>query len=162
MFDGMIDIEEKLALVPTLLSSNHKKPTKKDLEAAAVQACVMEAVAFIAGEPWSDHPQCTCPIITAFMIRWNDRLSSDELRNDLLRPLIPLLIGTRSTREVQTARAHLAVDWSVRHHTPKLCRHFGLNDLADKLEALEPIVNKQTASRAQDLVRRMCALKAPQ
>ena len=144
-------IEEALAKIPALLSSNHEKPTKAQIEKANVQACVMEAVAFIAGEPWSDHPECTCPVITAFMIRWNDRLSSDDLRNDLLRPLIPLLIGARSTPKVAQARAYLAVDWSVRWRTPKLCRIVGLNELATKLEALEPITDAKSASSARDI-----------
>ena len=26
-------------------------------------ACVMEAAAYIAGEDWSDHPDCTSPVI---------------------------------------------------------------------------------------------------
>ena len=34
--------------------------------------CVMEAVAFVAGEEWSDHPVCACPVISAFMRAWND------------------------------------------------------------------------------------------
>jgi hypothetical protein len=25
--------------------------------------CVMEAVSYVAGEPWSDTPQCACPVI---------------------------------------------------------------------------------------------------
>ncbi len=48
----------------------------------------MEAAAFIAGEPWSDHPACVCPVIAAFMRSWNDGLS-DKDRNRLLLPLIP-------------------------------------------------------------------------
>ncbi len=36
--------------------------------------CVMEAVSYVAGEPWSDAPQCACPVITAFMVSWNDSL----------------------------------------------------------------------------------------
>ena len=29
--------------------------------------CVMEAVAYIAREPWSDHPVCVSPAIASFM-----------------------------------------------------------------------------------------------
>ncbi len=29
--------------------------------------CVMEAVAVVAGEKWSDHPQCASPVISAFL-----------------------------------------------------------------------------------------------
>ena len=51
--------------------------------------CVMEAAAYVAGEPWSDHPVCACPVITAFMIAWNDALPNDAERDRLLKPLIP-------------------------------------------------------------------------
>ncbi|MEZ5421018.1 MAG: hypothetical protein R2708_27265, partial [Vicinamibacterales bacterium] len=71
--------------------------------------CVMEAVAFVAGEPWSDHPACACPVIGAFLRAWNDGLPDDE-RDRLLRPLIPRLINTRSTRAVEQRRADLALD----------------------------------------------------
>jgi hypothetical protein len=36
--------------------------------------CVMEAVAYISGEPFSDHPACASPILSAFLRRWNDDL----------------------------------------------------------------------------------------
>lgn len=47
--------------------------------------CIMEAVAFVSGEPWSDHPECACPVIGAFLRTWNDALP-DNQRTDLLRP----------------------------------------------------------------------------
>ncbi len=37
--------------------------------------CIMEAVAFMAGEPWSDSPACASPVIAAFLRSWNDALS---------------------------------------------------------------------------------------
>ena len=40
--------------------------------------CVMEAVAFVAGEPWGDHPECACPIIGAFLRSWNDSLPTEN------------------------------------------------------------------------------------
>ena len=65
--------------------------------------CVMEAVSYVAGEPWSDSPECACPVIAAFLRSWNDALPDDQ-RNDLLRPLIPLLIGTHATPAVEQRR----------------------------------------------------------
>lgn len=73
--------------------------------------CVMEAVAWLAGETHSDHPTCACPVISGFLRRLNDRLP-DDLRQQL-KPLIPRLIGSRSTdRAVVLRRAHLAADWA--------------------------------------------------
>ena len=51
--------------------------------------CVMEAVAYVAGEPWSDHPQCACPVLTSFLISWNDAL--DDVTRQRLKPYIPRL-----------------------------------------------------------------------
>ena len=81
-------------------------------------ACVMELVAYVAGEKWSDAPQCACPVISAFMVSWNDALA-EEPRNRLLKPLIPLLVGTRSTKQVEKRRSYMALDWLIRVFTPK-------------------------------------------
>jgi hypothetical protein len=81
--------------------------------------CVMEAVAYVAGEPWSDSPTCACPVISAFLRAWNDSLSSDAERDRLLKPLIPQLIDTRSTKTVEEKRSYLVLDWLVRVYTPK-------------------------------------------
>lgn len=40
--------------------------------------CIMEAVAYVAGEPFSDHPQCASRLLTSFLIRLNDRLDDDD------------------------------------------------------------------------------------
>ena len=61
-------------------------------------ACVMELVSYIADEPWSDHPECACPVITSFMITWNDALPDNKERDRLLAPLIPKIVGTRGSR----------------------------------------------------------------
>jgi hypothetical protein len=71
--------------------------------------CVMEAVAYVAGEPWSDSPQCASPVIAAFLRSWNDSLG-DEPRNRLLKPLIPLLVGTKASDEVEEKRSYMALD----------------------------------------------------
>ena len=80
--------------------------------------CVMEAVSYVAGEPWSEAPQCACPVITNFLMNWNDTLP-DADRTRLLRPLIPLIVGTRSTKEVEERRSYMALDWLIRVFVPK-------------------------------------------
>jgi hypothetical protein len=100
--------------------------------------CVMEAVSYVAGEPWSDIPQCACPVIATFLRGWNDALP-DDLRTDLLRGLIPRLVGTKSTPEVELKRSLLAADWLVRIHTPAWLRLAGLNAQAESLSGLPEI-----------------------
>src|SRR6185312_3074701 len=83
---GQIQIDQKrLARVKALSLGAHGNV--KD------GMCAMEAVAYVAREPWSDHPECACPVLSAFMRSWNDGLPDDE-RTSLLLPLIPRLVGT--------------------------------------------------------------------
>ncbi len=79
----------------------------------------MEAVAYVAGEPWSDHPVCACPVLTSFMVAWNDGLPNDAERDRLLKPLVEQLIDTRSTPAVEERRSYMVLDWLIRVHTPK-------------------------------------------
>ena len=102
------------------------------------QACVMEAVAFVAGEPWSDHPECACPVISTFLRAWNDALPDDE-RDTLLRPLIPRLIGTRGGNDIESRRSLMAADWLVRTHAVAWLRLAGLAVHADALATLPEI-----------------------
>ena len=123
---------ERLARVTNLASGDH-------LDESAM--CAMEAAAYIAGEPWSDHPECVCPVLGAFMRSWNDGLPSDAERNRLLLPLIPRLIGTRGSPALEQRRATMAADWLVRVHTPAWLRLAKLDTQAAALEALPEVVD---------------------
>ena len=101
-------------------------------------ACAMEAVAYVAGEPWSDHPACACPVLGVFMRFWNDGLPDDE-RDALLRPLVPLLIGTKSSEATEERRALMAADWLIRVHTTAWLRLAKLDEQVASLEALPEI-----------------------
>ena len=104
-------------------------------------ACILESrPPTVAGDPWSDHPACACPVITAFLISWNDALPDDE-RDALLRPLIPRVVGTRANATVERRRALLAADWLVRVHTPAWLRLAQLDAHAAALEALPEITD---------------------
>ena len=94
-------IASKLAEVMgwTLRSGGHEP---QQIESG--EACVMEAVAFVAGLPLSDSPECCCPVIASFMRAWNDGLPCDADRDRLLKPLIEQLVGTRSTAQVEERR----------------------------------------------------------
>lgn len=83
--------------------------------------CVMEAVAFVAGESWSDHPECVCPVIATFLRSWNDGLPNDAERDRLLKSLIPLVVNTRN-EALEEKRSLLCADWLVRVHTPAWLR----------------------------------------
>jgi hypothetical protein len=57
-------------------------------------ACFMELASFLAGERWSDHPQCTHPLLAMLARAVND-LTSDGAR-PRLAPMIPSVIGLNS------------------------------------------------------------------
>jgi hypothetical protein len=70
-------------LVPVLSRGKHRSPRKG--------ACFMEFASFLAGEPWSDHPDCTHPLLAALARDINDHIG-DEARREIA-PLAPEVIG---------------------------------------------------------------------
>lgn len=136
-------IEERLTALDTLTlgSGSHR-----DLEHGA---CVMEAVAYVAGEPWTDHPACASPVITAFLLNWNDSLRSNDERDRLIKPLVPLVVGTRTTKADETRRAWMATDWLVREQAPAWLRLAGLTEHAHALENLSALKGRASAVKAQ-------------
>jgi hypothetical protein len=97
----------------------------------------MEAVAYVAGERWSDRPQCASPVIAAFVRRWNDHL--DPAQRQVLKTYIPRLVGSRGTAAEEVQREWMALDWLVHDLNPMWLRVAGLADLADVLVALPEI-----------------------
>jgi hypothetical protein len=124
--------DARLAEIPTLKSGKHNSIDDG--------ACLLEAVSWIAGEPFSDHPQCVCPVLGAFGRAWNDSLD-DETRNRILAPFVPLLVGTKSTKAVAELRAWMAADWLIRTYAPAWLRLAGLADHADALTSADVIVD---------------------
>ena len=120
--------------------------TKRDAEAL----CVMEAVAWVAGEPHSDHPVCACPVIGAFLRQWNDSISTDEARTRLLKPLVPRLVGSKSTEAVEVRRSYLALDWLAREYAPAwLSLRNDLKAHAVALRGLAPLTDTASCAAAQ-------------
>lgn len=87
--------------------------------------CAMEVVSCIAGEPFSAHPNCACPMVSTFMIGFNDSLTSNKDRDLWLKPLIPYIIDSKVLLEnghedmdVQIKRAIIAGDFVLRKFVP--------------------------------------------
>lgn len=97
--------------------------------------CVTEAVAFVAGEPHSDHPACLSPVLGAFLRSRNDGLPSDEERDRRLKRFVPRVIGTAGDGHDEE-RAWMATDWLVRVHTPAFLDAAGLTAHASSLRGL--------------------------
>jgi hypothetical protein len=73
-------------IVPVLSRGKHRNPKKG--------ACFMELASFLAGEPWSDHPSCTHPLLAALARDINDHVSDAGRRK--LGVLVPEVIGLTS------------------------------------------------------------------
>ena len=70
----------------------------------------MEAVSWLAREPWSDRPSCSCPVMGEYLRSWNDNCT-DDVRQELKR-YIPRLVGTNDGKT--EARTWILVDWALR------------------------------------------------
>jgi len=70
-------------VLPILSRGKHRSPRKG--------ACFMEFASLLAGEPWSDHPACTHPLLAAVARHVNDHTS--EVGRARLAELIPSVIG---------------------------------------------------------------------
>ena len=140
----MTIVEERLAYLESLQLEvgAHAAPNN-----GLAHACVMEAVAYVAGEPWSDNPECSSPVIAAFLRSWNDSLGDED--RQMLKPLIPRLVDTRASIEIEYKRAWMATDWLVRECAPAFLRLGGLSGQAELLEKLTPVLSTEAAVAAQ-------------
>lgn len=71
--------------MPVLSRGKHRTPKRG--------ACFMELASVLAGEPWSDHPACTHPLLAQLARHVNDLTTDDGRR--LLPPLVPSVVGRR-------------------------------------------------------------------
>jgi hypothetical protein len=137
-------LEERLPYLDKIQLGHGSHPAPSN---GMVEACVMEAVAYIAGEPWSDHPECASRVISSFLVSWNDSLPDAD--RQMLKPFIPRLVGTRTTKADEETRAWMLTDWLARECAPAWMRLAGLTDQAEMVEALAPITSAASAKKAQ-------------
>lgn len=110
--------------------------------------CAMEMVAWLAGEPHSDEPECACPVIGALVRCLNDSIASASERERLLRPLIPVLVNSRSSAAIEQARAMLVADAAVREVAPRILRRSYREADARALAAATPVRTRADAFAA--------------
>jgi hypothetical protein len=72
-------------VMPVLSRGKHRSPRKG--------ACFMELAAYLAGERWSDHPDCTHPVLAKLAREVNDHI--DDYGRERIAPLIPDVIGLK-------------------------------------------------------------------
>lgn len=112
--------------------------------------CLMEAVACLAGEPWSDDPACVSPTIAAVLRHVNDGMTFSELQT--LKPFIRRVIGTRTTDADELIRAWMTTDWLVRTFAPAWLDVAGLTAEATSLRALPALTSDDVAAAAMPTI----------
>jgi hypothetical protein len=108
----------------------------------------MELVSYMAHEEFSDHPDCTCPVIASFIRSWNDGMNDSD-RNRILKPILPKIIGTASTDEIQQRRAWMATDFMCRQLLPAFLRLAKLNEDAVAIQNLPPFASPESLKGAK-------------
>jgi hypothetical protein len=110
--------------------------------------CVMEAVAYFAGEPFSDHPDCVCPVIGAFLRSWNDGV--DDAFRQRLKPYIPRVVGTADAHAEE--RSWLAMDWIIREYLPTWLELAKITATATALRNSPPILGPTALANVTGLL----------
>ena len=130
---------------------------------ASAGVSLMEAVSALAGEPWSNSPSCTSPVIAAYARSLNDWLPDDERQR--LKAYIPRLVGTAEP-DLELRRGFACADAAVRVFAPLAFAAAGLVEEAAKLGALAPVDRESAASArsaaesAESAARSAAALSA--
>ena len=120
--------------------SNGKHTTPED------GTCLLEAVSWLSGETFTDHPACVGSVLAEYGRIVNDSMEDDATRNKYLIPLIPLLIGTSGSAALEQLRMFAIVDFTVRELLPMVLDKINYVEDAEKLRKLEPITDKPSAT----------------
>jgi len=108
--------------------------------------CFMEMVAWFAGEKHSDKPDCASNVLGTYGIGLNDRMP-DDVRDRLLKPVVPMIAGTFDPANEQPRAKFLAM-WSVNKVLPIILRLRGYEELAVRCEAAKDLVEARSAADA--------------
>jgi hypothetical protein len=128
-----------LDALPPLAAGGHSDDDKA--------VCAMEALARACGLGTTDSPGCASPVIGAFCRSLNDSLPNDGERDRLIRPLLPLMVGTADDGK-DAVRMYLCADRAVRVFAADALESAGLLDEAKKLRAVAPVVDAASAARS--------------
>jgi hypothetical protein len=71
--------------------------------------CVVELSSMVAGESFSDRPDCVCQVIAAYLRAWNDRAGYAQRQR--LVPYATRVIGSRADRATTRRRRDLCLVW---------------------------------------------------
>lgn len=118
----------------------------------------------------TDEMECACPVLRRLAIRLNDTewWKSNEERTEVLRPIIPLLLDSRGSRDLTQKRAYFVADQAVRVLTPIRLEYIAKHSKSERvktenaagakaLRELAPITDAGTAQTAREVCRKLKA-----
>jgi hypothetical protein len=115
------------------------------------QFSLVEAVAYVAGEPWSSEPQCASPVLCDYCIQIGaieDAPYGPDIRKRLV-PYIPRLVDSRGTPAQEEWRGWLALDSLLRQAFPLWLDLAGLSEHATRLRALPTQTEERAVRRSE-------------
>lgn len=119
--------------------------------------CLMEAISYIAGEPWSDRPRCVSPLLVGYGRMVNDL--TDPHTRQKLKALIPSLLGTgRDRHQAQTddsERTFLLASSMMRRWLPDFLERKAHFKLEQKVRLLPAVVDDRSAAEVRNLLNDM-------
>ena len=114
----------KTLKLPPLSKGKHQSPEDG--------LCAMEMVAYLERLPHSDAPECTCLLLSEYVVKINDVCSDSD--REKLKPYLPRLVGTVSPAHEQ-ARAEIFAWAAIHRFAPMALEQVGLRDDAELLRS---------------------------
>jgi hypothetical protein len=71
--------------------------------------CVVELSSMIAGEKFTDRPDCVCPVIGSFLRCWNDKVGYADRQR--LYPYATQVVGTGGYRRISRIRRDICLSY---------------------------------------------------
>lgn len=150
---GLTELKE---LIPNRKLDNGSHDDPGSIGNRDNQLCLMEAVAYITGEPHSDHPMCADPALTDIAISFNDSHRSDRERENLISA-IPALVGSRTTSaRVRWKRAKALASHLIQAAVNSLEQEFSEAPslaLISELVGLDNLQTKAEAKRSLEIIK---------
>jgi hypothetical protein len=116
-----------------LSKGNHESPNEG--------MCIMECVAYIAGEAHTDHPKCASPVCTSYAIRVNDKSTSKQ--RDTLTKFVLRLAGSKND-ELEVERFLILLNAATHKFLPFVYRQHGHAAFAVAAESIPAVKDPST------------------
>lgn len=145
---ALFELHQRLARVPRLTPGKHA--------GIGHGACVMEAVCYLdhadanghfpLDARYTDEPESASTTIRTFVTNWHDAVPQDDLRDKLFRPLVPVIMDTRTPTdpeapedpEIEKHRTLMALDFLIRRVAHVFLLDVDLS-IANDFEQMQPL-----------------------